>query len=698
MPIMANPSATGHFRLHAIMFKSSMPERLRLDSWKQIAAYLGRSERTVRRWQQTEGLPVHKHLHQLRGSVWAFSDEIDAWLAERRLSPEPPPLTSPPPPSPSRWWLLAPLAIILSVIAIASWITPRPLQLSTADPTPLTTLPGSAIGGALSPDGRQLAFHWANDSEPGLYRKLLTSPTPIPLALRGPNRDFVYGPAWSPDGQTVAFLRRFTPKGPSWGAASLAAETSLCLISTQPAATERCLLPLARSTVFFANHNQLSWHPSGDRILAPMALPGQPHGIFWIFLDGRPPQRLVSSPDSIFGPQLAPDGRSFLYLTNSGPPQFPIQSIYQQPLDSQSNPTGEPTLLFSERASLSGVAWLPSSRELLLCLADQSFFGPFNSRLFTLPLGKSPLPLPSNLSNCSSLTVHSPPSGPLQILTSSGERMAASLFQSPLPPTADPTPLLPSTRLDAAPVHSPDGRHLAWLSTRDGEPALWLATTSGAQLRKLSPPGRVLSQPAWSPDSQRLAVAIAPPASLQTTLHVLPLSGGAPAALPLPTNLSPADPFWSHDGQHLYFFDADHHLWRSTATGRDAQRLLHLPQRWPAALAAPDALYIVRRGQPFQLLRYSLPHLTPSVVADSLAAPFFTSTRDSLFFFTGVDFQLLRLPLTTPSTPTPFGHPFLPLRRRHLLGFSLSPDASHLVYSVAAPQRLDIVQLLASPH
>jgi hypothetical protein len=87
------------------------------------------------------------------------------------------------------------LAIILSVIAIASWITPRPFQLSTPEPAPLTTLPGSAFGGALSPDGRQLAFHWANDSEPGLYRKLLNSPSPIPLALRGPSRDFVYGPA-----------------------------------------------------------------------------------------------------------------------------------------------------------------------------------------------------------------------------------------------------------------------------------------------------------------------------------------------------------------------------------------------------------------------------------------------------------------------------------------------------------------------
>ena len=33
----------------------------RLDSWKEIAAYLNRGVRTVRRWEREEGLPVHRH-------------------------------------------------------------------------------------------------------------------------------------------------------------------------------------------------------------------------------------------------------------------------------------------------------------------------------------------------------------------------------------------------------------------------------------------------------------------------------------------------------------------------------------------------------------------------------------------------------------------------------------------------------------
>jgi len=43
---------------------SVSPPEDRLDSWKEIAAYLDRSERTVRRWESSEGLPVHRREHE----------------------------------------------------------------------------------------------------------------------------------------------------------------------------------------------------------------------------------------------------------------------------------------------------------------------------------------------------------------------------------------------------------------------------------------------------------------------------------------------------------------------------------------------------------------------------------------------------------------------------------------------------------
>lgn len=51
----------------------------RLESWKQIASYLRRSVRTVRRWERQEGLPVHRHVHRSLASVFALRAEIDAW-------------------------------------------------------------------------------------------------------------------------------------------------------------------------------------------------------------------------------------------------------------------------------------------------------------------------------------------------------------------------------------------------------------------------------------------------------------------------------------------------------------------------------------------------------------------------------------------------------------------------------------------
>jgi adenylate cyclase len=60
----------------------------RLDSWKEIAAYLKRGARTLQRWEREEGLPVHRLQHGKLGSVYAYPEELDRWWAER--SPDQP--------------------------------------------------------------------------------------------------------------------------------------------------------------------------------------------------------------------------------------------------------------------------------------------------------------------------------------------------------------------------------------------------------------------------------------------------------------------------------------------------------------------------------------------------------------------------------------------------------------------------------
>lgn len=57
----------------------------RLDTWKLIAQYLGRSTRTVQRWRLEYGLPV-RHLGGDATSVFAYTDELDEWMRSRNPS------------------------------------------------------------------------------------------------------------------------------------------------------------------------------------------------------------------------------------------------------------------------------------------------------------------------------------------------------------------------------------------------------------------------------------------------------------------------------------------------------------------------------------------------------------------------------------------------------------------------------------
>lgn len=52
----------------------------RLDSWKEIAAFFGRDERTVKRWEKERDLPVHRVPGPARSGVFAYTAELSEWL------------------------------------------------------------------------------------------------------------------------------------------------------------------------------------------------------------------------------------------------------------------------------------------------------------------------------------------------------------------------------------------------------------------------------------------------------------------------------------------------------------------------------------------------------------------------------------------------------------------------------------------
>ncbi len=106
----------------------------RLESWKEIAAYLKRDVRTVQRWEKNEGLPVQRHVHHSLGTVYAYKAELDAWWNNRRprLEQEEEVL-----PSSRRrlWWALAATSVIVVAASLGVWRARRspPLAFQERD-------------------------------------------------------------------------------------------------------------------------------------------------------------------------------------------------------------------------------------------------------------------------------------------------------------------------------------------------------------------------------------------------------------------------------------------------------------------------------------------------------------------------------------------------------------------------------------
>ncbi|HUL16488.1 MAG TPA: tetratricopeptide repeat protein [Terriglobales bacterium] len=133
----------------------------RLESWKEIAAYLSRDVTTVQRWEKREGMPVHRHVHDKRGSVYALGSELDAWQQSRRAALDVIEKESETgaaddsvqevgkPESVRRWRLLSLAGIgIAAVIAVALFVRrPRPESTTTPKIRSLAVLPLKNLSG-----------------------------------------------------------------------------------------------------------------------------------------------------------------------------------------------------------------------------------------------------------------------------------------------------------------------------------------------------------------------------------------------------------------------------------------------------------------------------------------------------------------------------------------------------------------------
>jgi len=112
--------------------------RDRLESWKEIAAYLNRSERTVRRWEERESLPVHRLQHEKRGSVYAYTWELDTWRDSRRqlLEAEPAAPAGTMGRGVAQRWLIAAGVVLLASGGLAGWWLTKASRTSVQAHTP----------------------------------------------------------------------------------------------------------------------------------------------------------------------------------------------------------------------------------------------------------------------------------------------------------------------------------------------------------------------------------------------------------------------------------------------------------------------------------------------------------------------------------------------------------------------------------
>jgi serine/threonine-protein kinase len=197
--------------IHLVPDPRLEPAADRLDSWKDIASYLRRDVSTVQRWEKREGLPVHRHLHDKQGSVYAFKSELDTWWDQGKRSADP---HSAPvaagagrrgwPRAAALWFAAA------ATIGVAAWLTagrdaPAPEVIRSAIPTPREAVNALPI---ISPDGTQLVYNTVSQSgfSGPLYIKAVHELAGRPI----PETATPLPPFFSPDGNWIGYFSRGT--------------------------------------------------------------------------------------------------------------------------------------------------------------------------------------------------------------------------------------------------------------------------------------------------------------------------------------------------------------------------------------------------------------------------------------------------------------------------------------------------------
>jgi Tol biopolymer transport system component len=439
--------------------------------------------------------------------------------------------------------------LLLAGVGVGLWLM-HPTSHPVSKTVPLTSYPGRQITPAFSPDGKQVAFAW--DGEQGgnfdIYVKLVDAGEPLRLTS---NPASEYSPAWSPDARYIAFCRYVSDHAEIWMIPALGgAERKL-------GESVGCV--------------GLSWSPDGKYLaLADKTAPRDPASIFLLSVETGDKRKLTSPPAEYVGdvsPRFSPDGRSLAF---DRAPSLLSDEIYVLSITSDGKPLAEPRRLTLDGRKIFGFDWTADGRRIAYSSGlDMS------TNLFTISAsGGAPERLAVAGENPTSLSI-----------SRSGSRLVyerdvfdPNIWRIPGPNSSDkksaPTRFIASTQVDMEPQFSPDGKKIAFNSSRSGSYEIWMCGREGRNPVQLTSfGGPFIGSPRWSPDSRW--IAFENPQAGNDDIYVISADGGQPRRLTSGPS-SNVRPSWSQDGRWIYFGSkrsGDWQIWKEPTQGGTALQL-----------------------------------------------------------------------------------------------------------------------------
>jgi Tol biopolymer transport system component len=177
----------------------------------------------------------------------------------------------------------------------------------------------------------------------------------------------------------------------------------------------------------------------------------------------------------------------------------------------------------------------------------------------------------------------------IYVMNSDGSSVGALTFPNP---AQDSTGHVADTTSNFHPAWSPDGTKIAFASTRDTNPEIFVMDPNGSNVVRLTFNAADDAQPAWSPDNSKIAFATNRDGNDE--IYVMAANGSGQTNLTSST-ASDLAPAWSPDGTKIAFQSnrqTDYAIWVMNADGSNPVRLTDPSTAAGAPSWSPDGTRI----------------------------------------------------------------------------------------------------------